>query len=342
MSALFPDAIFVTFLTGFLGSGKTTALNALLRDERLSDTAVIVNEFGEVGLDHLLISQADENVVLLDSGCICCTIGNGLVDTLETLFRHRLQGKVPQFNRIVVETTGLADPIPMLKLVIADKFVAKHFAINGVLTTVDAVNGLEQIVDHAEVRNQIALASHVLITKNDLTNRVTVDALESSVLALNATASVSHSRELSSGAVGLPDEVFHFIYANAASNDLLGLKLNGPDIGEATWGVTALPGPFNHDTRIDSVAYFWDESISWEKYAKWLEQLRRIPARDLFRVKGLLELGEHRKPYVIQGVQHVFATPVRLPFWPSGDHRSRLVVIARGVSKSAIDEIFFH
>lgn len=342
MSALFPEAIFVTFLTGFLGSGKTTALNALLRDDRLRDTAVIVNELGEVGLDHLLISQADENVVLLDSGCICCTIGNGLVDTLETLYRHRLQGRVPNFSRIVVETTGLADPIPMLKLVIADKFVAKHFAINGVLTTVDGVNGLEQILEHPEARNQIALASHVLLTKTDVCVAETIDLLESSVQTLNSTAAVSRSKEAAPGVIDLPDEVFDFIYANAASNDLFDLKLHGLDNEEAAPSRPHALGPFNHDARIDSHAYFWNESIPWEKYAMWLEKLRRIPPQDLLRVKGLLELGEHRKPYVVQGVQHVFSAPVRLASWPSIDHRSRLVVIARGVQKAALDEIFFH
>ncbi|WP_218511913.1 GTP-binding protein [Variovorax sp. dw_308] len=340
MSALFPHAIFVTFLTGFLGSGKTTALNALLRDGRLRDTAVIVNEFGEVGLDHLLISQADENVVLLDSGCICCTIGNGLVDTLETLYRHRLQARVPNFSRIVVETTGLADPVPMLKLVIADKFVAKHFAINGVLTTVDGVNGLEQILDHSEARNQVALASHVLLTKTDLCAPETVDVLKSSVRSLNATAAVSRSKEVAPGVVDLPHGVFDFIYANADSNNLLDLQLSGPDNEEPAPIRSGPLGPFNHDARIDSHAYFWNESIPWEKYSMWLEKLRRIPPQDLLRVKGLLELGEYRKPYVIQGVQHVFAAPARLSSWPSTDHRSRLVVIARGVQKDALNEIF--
>lgn len=340
MSALFPDATFITFLTGFLGSGKTTALNSLLRDERLRDTAVIVNEFGAVGLDHLLISQAEESVVLLDSGCICCTIGNGLSETLETLYRQRLQGLIPYFNRVVVETTGLADPFPMLKLALGSYFVSKHFAINGVLTTVDGVNGLAQLLDHREARNQIAVASHVVITKADLCEPAQIEATAASVRQINSITTISVSRqvEVSAGAC-LPDEVFDYICVSSSADEWLKGKIDsGPE------DVAALPGPalgpFNHDARIDSHAFFWEEPVAWERYAKWIEELRRLPQEDLLRVKGLVELGEHKKPYIVQGVQHLFASPVRLPAWPSGDHRSRVVVIARGIQKSALDTIF--
>ncbi|VTU45365.1 CobW family GTP-binding protein [Variovorax sp. PBL-E5] len=341
MAALFPASTSITFLTGFLGSGKTTVLNVLLRDRRLKDTAVIVNEFGEVGLDHLLISQADENVVLLDSGCICCTIGNGLSETLETLYRQRLQGKVPNFSRVVVETTGLADPFPMLRLALSDYFVSKHFVINGVLTTVDSANGLSQLVNHREARNQVAVASRITVTKTDLCTPHEVEQLSDAIRGINANAVVTESGQSPAGDVMLSDEIYEFIINRPAAEEWLKEAVSSHALSSADHGhASTMPGPFNHDERIESHAFYWDEPVAWDRYTGWLDQLRTLPAEDLMRVKGLVALGEGQKPYVIQGVQHVFAAPLRLAAWPSEDRRSRLVVIARGVQRPALDRIF--
>ncbi len=341
----------VTVLTGFLGSGKTTLLNALLRDPRLADTAVIINEFGEVGLDHLLVSKADENVVLLDSGCLCCTIGNGLSETLETLYRQRLQGSIPPFKRVVVETTGLADPFPLMKTVLADYFVSRHFAVNGVLTTVDALHGWGQFEEHREARNQAAIASHIAITKGDLSTAQQVDRLKSAVRVLNPLATLSDAFQEAKTAPMAAAEIIDFLTRPA------GFDFNMPPTPTAH-GECAVDhehdencgqdhthrhaaGPhFHHDERIESFVFHWTSQVSWQRYAGWLERLRQLPAADLMRVKGLVELDPGSPPYVIQGVQHTFASPSRLPSWPTQDQRSWLVVIARGISFETLHSLF--
>ncbi len=337
----------VTVLTGFLGSGKTTLLNALLRDPRLADTAVIINEFGEVGLDHLLVSQADENIVLLDSGCLCCTIGNGLTETLETLYRQRLQGSIPAFKRVVVETTGLADPFPLLKTVLADYFVSQHFAVNGVLTTVDALHGWGQFEEHREARNQTAIASHIAMTKCDVATPAQVDRLTGAVRSLNASASVSTAflpgATANVAAAGIIDFLlrpagadFHIAPQPAEQG---GCAVEHEHDGDCGHGHGHAAHHFHHDERIESFVFHWTSPVPWQRYARWLERLRQLPAVDLMRVKGLLELDAGAPPYVIQGVQHTFATPARLPNWPTQDQRSWLVVIARGVSHAQLHTI---
>ncbi len=338
----------VTVLTGFLGSGKTTLLNALLRDERLRDTAVIINEFGEVGLDHLLVSQADENVVLLDSGCLCCTIGNGLSETLETLFRQRQEKSIPPFKRVVVETTGLADPFPLLKVVLADYFVSKHFAINGVLTTADALHGLGQLSEHREARNQIAVASHVAITKADVADTARVEEMGEVVAQLNGAASMSLSYAgASEGRVGA--EIIEFltrtperdlftpaVASNQAAHEHQHKHDEHCEHHEDSHGARH----FHHDERIESFVFRWSEGATWQDYAGWLERLAQLPASDLMRVKGLLQLDGSGPPYVVQGVQHTFSKPVRMSEWPTQDQQSWLVVIARGIRRASLEAIF--
>ncbi len=345
----------ITVLTGFLGSGKTTLLNALLRDARLSDSAVIINEFGEVGLDHLLVKQAEENVVLLDSGCICCTIGNGLAETLETLYRQRLQGSIPAFQRVIVETTGLADPFSLLKTVLADYFVSKHFTINGVLTTVDSLHGLAQLEEHREARNQALVASHIVITKTDVAAVRDVEALKTVLGDLNSAATTSFSFQPGTNGMELGTEIVSFVTRPPGADFLLEpvspaelfAKCDKDHFHDAQC-THSIPNPgedihashFHHDERIKSFTFYWPNPVSWQEYAAWLEQLRRLPAGDLMRVKGLLELDRGKPPYVIQGVQHTFAAPVRLPETPTAGFRSWLVVIARGIRRDTLETIF--
>lgn len=340
----------VTVLTGFLGSGKTTLLNALLRDERLRDTAVIINEFGEVGLDHLLVSQADENVVLLDSGCLCCTIGNGLSETLETLYRQRHDGSIPAFKRVVVETTGLADPVPLLKTVLADYFVSKHFTINGVLTTVDALHGLGQLREHREARNQVAVATHIAITKGDVAEPAAVDDLGGAIAQLNGAAAVSLSYAGAQQRLVSAD-VIGFLTRTPDRDLFTGADLSGDPSGEHEHEAHEhdhtdecagkhAHGHFHHDERIESFVFRWTGGATWPAYASWLEQLGKLRASDLMRVKGLLQLDGSGPPYVVQGVQHTFSKPVRMTAWPTDDQQSWLVVIARGIQRSSLEAIF--
>jgi G3E family GTPase len=341
----------VTVLTGFLGSGKTTLLNALLHDERLRDTAVIINEFGEVGLDHLLVSEADENVVLLDSGCLCCTIGNGLSETLETLFRQRQDGSVPWFKRVVVETTGLADPFPLLKTVLADYFVSKHFAVNGVLTTADALHGLGQLREHREARNQIAAANHVAITKADVAENSQVEAMQEAITQLNGAASLSLSfagdarRQVGAEIIDfLTRTPEKDLFTEAALRDdrahADGHEHNHDDHHHHHDSAEHCGARFHHDERIESFVFKWSRGATWAAYAGWLEQLGTLPASDLMRVKGLLQLDGSGPPYVVQGVQHTFSKPVRMSSWPTADQQSWLVVIARGIRRASLEAIF--
>src|SRR5437764_5854630 len=180
----------VTVLTGFLGSGKTTVLNHVLKQPGMAATAVIVNEFGEIGLDHLLVESATEDVVLLSSGCLCCTVRGDIVNTLTDLFVSRVKGRVPYFTRVVIETTGLADPAPVLHALISDPIVAARYMIDGVVTTVDAVNGAGTLDRHPEAVKQAAVADRLLLTKTDLAEPVRRRAIEARLAALNPSATV--------------------------------------------------------------------------------------------------------------------------------------------------------
>jgi G3E family GTPase len=189
MSSTEPASLIpATLLTGFLGSGKTTVLNHVLKQPGMAATAVIVNEFGEIGLDHLLVERSTEDVVLLNSGCLCCTVRNDIVDTLTSLFVDRAKGKVPWFTRVVIETTGLADPAPILHTLMTEPIVAARYMLDGVVTTVDAVNGAATLDRQPEAVKQAAVADRLLLTKTDLSQPALRQALEARLAALNRSA----------------------------------------------------------------------------------------------------------------------------------------------------------
>jgi G3E family GTPase len=294
----------VTLVTGFLGSGKTTLISRLLAHPDMGETAVIVNELGEVGIDHHLLRRVDERTVLLNSGCVCCTLRGDLADELRDLDSRRTRGEIPDFRRVVVETTGLADPAPIVYTLAAEPVVRHHFELDGIVTTVDALNGLVE----PESVKQAAVADVVVVTKADVADP---DEAVGRVRALNPGADVV---EASFGEIE-PARLFE--RAPRDPRDL-------PPAGHA------------HEDGIGSFCLFLDEQLDWTAFGIWLTMLLQARGSDLLRVKGLLNVGGEG-PLLLNGVQHVVHPPEHLAAWPDDDRRSRLVFIGRGLDRDEVE-----
>lgn len=316
----------VTVLTGFLGSGKTTLLSKLLAKPGMDRVAVIINEFGEVGLDHLLVARPSENVTLLSSGCLCCSIRGDLVMTLDDLLARSRRGEIPEFTRVVVETSGLADPAPIVHAVIADAQTAAEYRLDGVITTVDAVNGESSLDRHYESVKQAAIADSLLLTKADLTEPAARERLAARLGRLNRRA---RQLEVRHGEVE-PGVLFDISPSGREIADWL-------DLVEHSAGGGANPhlahGP--HDAAINTFSLVYDGPIREAGLDLWMDMLGVYRGPDLLRVKGLLNVEE--RPVVINGVQHVFHSPVTLAEWPSADRRSRIVFITRGLARGDLE-----
>ena len=318
----------VVVLTGFLGSGKTTLLARLLQSPQFARTAVIINEFGEVGLDHDLIEASEESFVELQTGCLCCAVRGDLVLTLEDMLRRRDAGVVTPFERVVIETSGLADPAPILHALMNDTGLAQRLTLAGVVTTVDAVNGLATLVRQPESVKQVAVADRLVLTKTDLaSNPGEVEVLTGRLAALNPSATVLRA------AFGAVDAERLF---DGASSDLrawleAGEPAHAPDHGH---------GAAAHDTAITCFAILRDPPIRAVTLTLLLEILAEHCGGDLLRLKGLVNVAESpERPAVIHGVQHVFHPPAWLDRWPSADHRSRLVFIGRGLRQAWVEAL---
>jgi G3E family GTPase len=311
----------ITFdlLTGFLGSGKTTLLNAFLRLQAGADTAVIVNEFGAIGLDQLLYKELSEDVYLLDSGCLCCTVTHSLRETLLEIksMTHRL-GR-PALRRVVIETTGLANPLPVLHALLGDKALMTHFRLGQVITTVDALQGAAQLAQHVESRRQASVAEHLVITKTDMADPEQLRALRQQLGQINPSAQVTESVD---GQAAL--SVFSTV-AGDHSLQLLPTPGQYMPIGPGTRGV------FTHASAIGSWSTFTEIRPTWVGIAAWWHLLVHQFGNQLLRCKGLLHLDDARPFVLIQGVGKVFHTPTLLPAWPDTDPRGRLVCIGSGL-----------
>ncbi len=326
----------VTLLTGFLGSGKTTLLKHLLGQPGMADTVVIVNEFGEIGLDHLLVEQGDEEVVLLDSGCLCCTIANSLGETLSNLWFRRVRGELPAFRRVAIETTGLADPAPILQTLMTDKFVARHYVVDGIVATIDGVNGLGQLDTHVEAVKQAAVADRLLVTKTDVAPRARLDALVERLAVLNPGARV---REIAHGLVAAEDVIDIGLFDQAAKPAETLRWLRDEAYAAPVEHEASHANDLNrHDDRIRAHCAYFDFPVSWAGYAAWTTAMRRYPGDKLLRIKGLMRLGDRAMPYVVQAVQHVFGEPIRIENWPGDDPRGRLVFITRDLDRAIVAE----
>jgi G3E family GTPase len=338
----------LTVLTGFLGAGKTTLLNRLLRDPALADTVVIVNEFGEIGLDHLLIETVDEDLVLLAAGCLCCTVRGDLIATLEDLLRKRDNGRVAPFRRVVIETTGLADPAPILHAVLYHPYLSQRYALAGVVTVVDLVNGDATLDAHPEAVKQAAIADRLVLAKADLAGES--GALAGRLRALNPGAPILVARD---GAVDAGALIGSGLYDFAGRIADVAGWLQAEAVEEAErrshdhqQGSHA-PGHHHHhdvnrhDARIRAFCLTSDRPVPQGALDMFLDLLRSSEGRKLLRVKGLVALAEDPEhPVVVHGVQHVVHVPAVLDRWPSEDRRSRLVFIVDDLDRSYVETLW--
>lgn len=334
------ERIPVSVLTGFLGSGKTTLLSNLLHHPEMGHTAVVINEFGEVGLDHRLVEKSTEDTILMDSGCLCCTIRGDLIETLRNLIRRRWNGEVPAFERLVIETTGLADPAPILHTLMTDPVLSGRYRLDGVITTVDTVHGARQLDDTPESVKQAAVADRLVLTKSDMSSSAELNDLKARLLLINPSAV---QIEAMHGDVD-PDHLF--------DAGLYDPKTKAPDV-EKWLQEEAYTGHGHHhdehahhhdvnrhDDRIRSFCITRDTPIDWDTFVEWIEALISVHGANLLRIKGILDVIDAPGPVAVHGVQHVFHPPAVIGDWrPDEDRKSRLVMITRDISKKPVEEM---
>ncbi len=311
----------VTVLTGFLGAGKTTVLNHLLRQPVLARTAVLVNEFGDIGIDHLLVEKLDENTVLLNAGCLCCTVRGDLVRVLREMLPRARRDEI---SRIVIETTGLAEPAPILATLMTDPVVASAYRLDGVVTVIDAVAGETNLRDRPEAVRQVAVADRIVLTKTDLADPT---SLLDRIKSLNPGAPVITARQ---GAID-PASILNAGLFNPAS------KI--PDVAGWLHAEAHADHHHDHDERVTSFCLTFDRPLHWQGVGMWLELLIQTRGKDLLRIKGILNLKGQDRPVAIHAVQHVLHPPVLLNAWPEGDPRtSRIVFITQDLPRAVIEE----
>ena len=315
----------LTVLTGFLGAGKSTVLNHLLRDPALAGTAVLVNEFGEIGIDHLLVERLDETTVLLNAGCLCCTVRGDLVQALRDLYPRVEQGLV---RRVIVETTGLADPAPIIQTLMGDAFAAPRYRFDGVVTVVDAAHAMGQLDRQQEAVKQVAVADRLVLTKTDLAD---AGALLPRLAALNPGAPVLVAEHGRVDAAALLNTGFDPASKTADVRAWLAVEAHADHHGHRH-------DPNRHDASIRAFAMVFDQPMHWQGVGPWLEMLLATQGERILRLKGILNLEGQERPVAIHGIQHVFHAPALLPAWPEGDDRtSRIVMIVRDMDPAVVE-----
>lgn len=314
-------SVTASVLTGFLGSGKTSLLKRLLAQPDLRGTAVLINEFGEIGLDHLLVEAVDQEVVLLKSGCVCCSIRGDLRDGLDRLYGRMERGEVQPFERVVIETTGLADPVPIVAGFSTDPSLRWHFKLGAVVTVVDAVNGAANLDRFEEAARQVALADRLVVSKVDL-DLEAATSLARRLAGINPTATLHLSAESDPAPPWL-------LSGDPHRTDTVEL---GPHAAGAAHA--------HHANGMVTFCLTADTPLDWAAFGLWLSLLLHRHGADVLRVKGLLQVRGVDRPVVVQSVQHLVHRPLHLDEWPEGGARTRLVVIGRQLDRSAIERSF--
>src|SRR5215203_4420554 len=319
----------ILVVSGFLGSGKTTLLSNLLLDPSAGEIAVIVNEFGEVGIDHHLVRKTDVRTTLLRNGCICCSMRDDLSEALRRLLSQRERGTIPRFGRVVIETTGLADPAPILHTIVAEPVVRNHFRIERVVTTIDAVNGASNLDSYGEALRQVAAADRVIVTKLDLATPEATEDLKAKLRSINPAASVV---EASFGNID-----FRPLLAEESQHDAVGINRLGGVSFAIDGDPMALATVHAMSDRVGSQCLVFDRPLNWQMFGIWLTMLLHRHGDRVLRLKGLLNVGAGRGPLLVEGVQHVIHVPRHLREWPDEDHRSRIVFIARDLDLTQVE-----
>jgi G3E family GTPase len=327
------ERIPVALITGFLGSGKTTLLNRVLGDRRMARSLVLVNEFGEVGLDHLFMEQVQGDMVLLQSGCVCCTIQGDLDKTLRDVAQRRAKAETPPFDRVLLETTGLADPAPILQLLLNTPMISHDYRVDGVVTTVDALNGARQLDEHKEAMRQAAVADRLLISKTDLADASTSARLRARLEDLNPGAQLY---EVVQGDID-PALLFDSGPFDATGKGANVRQWLSADEHEHHHHHDHHHDRSRHDEHIGSFCLTFDEPLDWERFNRWLMGVRAVWADRLLRVKGVLNVVGESQPLVIHGVHRTFHPPTLLARWPDDDRRSRLVFITRDLDRATVE-----
>lgn len=336
-----PSPYPLTVLTGFLGAGKTTLLNKLLLDPALSETLVLINEFGETGLDHLFVEKIDGDMLVMSSGCLCCSLRGDLIATLEDVLRKTDNGRIPPFRRVIIETTGLADPAPVLHTIMYHPYLMLRFRLDGVVTLADAVNGAATLDAHVEAVKQAAMADRLVLTKTDL-----LPAGDAGAEAL-----IRRLKQLNPGA-----PIFDAWKGEAHAAALLDAGLYNPEtksadverwLNEAAYSAheshhhAHQPDVNRHDASIRAFCLRHEEPVAIETFDLFLELLRNAHGPHLLRVKGIISLADDPlRPVVIHGVQHVFHPPARLAAWPGQDHATRMVFILKDMKPSFVEALW--
>jgi G3E family GTPase len=338
----------VTILTGFLGSGKTTLLNRALRDPAMANTAVIINEFGEIGLDHALAARSDDTIMVLENGCLCCTVFGDLVTTLNNLYHSREDGAIPRFDHVLIETSGLADPAPLYQAFLSDPVLAGLYRLGTVVATVDAVNGPGTLDQHVESVRQVALADRILVTKLDLMDPAEVQAAEQALTArlrdINPAARLSRIDDAGL-ALGAVLRSAGFDPAASQKDVRAWLNADAYDRHEAHdhaghHGGHAHHHHGPHDRDIASFCFVREAPLPREALRLLLDALQQNLGPNLLRVKGIVHVAEEpERPAVIQGAQHLLHNLAWLERWPDADRRSRIVFITQGFERAEVEDM---